>query len=270
MVRTAIPPDTREGDAPGPHRATPAPSASGPAATGSAGGAGRPPSAEALLPEAHQRRRRRWLRGMAALAAGLGVAAVLVWALGPPSGHRRDVANDHAPHAATAVRACLPSQLDVASDPAGWHANRAAGGQFAETFTVTDVSASACTLSGWPSVQAESGGVARSTTVVRVSQDSTPARAYGRVQLAPGGVASFEIYGADWDAARNTACPEAAGYLVTLPGTSEGLRVGAVEPDCGKVFVAPIVPGRVDNYGWTVVVGSGSPSAPGGAQPSAG
>jgi hypothetical protein len=90
--------------------------------------------------------------------------------------------------------------IESPSDRGGWHAKHAAAGEFRGTLTFTNVSQSACQLSGWPRLQAVVSGVIESTLTTLVRQNAPASNPSTPVRLAPRKTASFNIYGADWDA----------------------------------------------------------------------
>ena len=150
---------------------------------------------------------------------------------------------------------CLPAQLHLSSDHSGWHANLAGMGQFVETFTVTNVSSTDCSLGGWPSLQAVVAGKAETVKTVRVRQGGPRAKIWSMLSLQPGRTASFDIYGADWNAIKNRSCPATtSGFLITLPGEPTAVSVTAPEPDCGSFYVAPLIAGSSDHQAWSSVV----------------
>lgn len=150
---------------------------------------------------------------------------------------------------------CDSSQLRVNSDRGGWHANYAAAGEFRETVTFTNVSQSACQLSGWPRLQAVVNGVVESTPMTLVRQNAPPSKPSSPVRLAPRTTASFNIYGADWDAVRNKACPKSTtGLLVSPPGASTSIFVTVDEPECGGFDISPVISGSTDRQSWSSVI----------------
>ncbi len=154
-----------------------------------------------------------------------------------------------------AAARCLPAQLRLSSDHSGWHANLAATGQFVETFTVTNVSSTDCSLGGWPSLQAVVAGKAETVKSVRVRQGGLGAKTWTMLTLQPGRTASFDIYGVDWNAIKNRSCPATtSGFLITLPGEPTAVSVTAPEPDCGSFYVAPLIAGSSDHQAWSSVV----------------
>jgi peptidoglycan hydrolase-like protein with peptidoglycan-binding domain len=125
--------------------------------------------------------------------------------------------------------------------------------------TFTNRSRGACELRGWPSIAVEAPGrPAWSAFARRVVQSS---KRPARVRLEPGGAASFDVFGADWDAAANRPCPEASTLSVELPGDHMVLRIAVRIPDCGLFEIAPLVPGRRDRDAWSLVVRAGSPGS---------
>jgi len=156
---------------------------------------------------------------------------------------------------AKALPTCQPSQLHLVSDPAGWHANQAAGGQFSETFTFTNISSRDCGLGGWPGLQAVVAGVPRSSSAIRVRQGGPSGPPWVAVTLVPGAAASFDIYGQDFDAAASKPCPAVtSGFVVVPPDDTAQMFVAAPEPDCGSFYVAPVIAGNVDRSAWSTEV----------------
>ncbi len=150
---------------------------------------------------------------------------------------------------------CSSSQLRVTSDRGGWHANYAAAGEFRETITFTNVSQRACQLSGWPRLQTVAGGVVESTPMTLVRQNAPPSKPSSPVRLSPRKTASFNIYGADWNAVQNKACPKSTtGLLVMPPGVSKSIFVTVEEPDCGGFDISPVISGSTDRQSWSFVV----------------
>jgi hypothetical protein len=149
-----------------------------------------------------------------------------------------------------AIPQCASSQLRVASDRAGWHADFAAAGQFIETFTFTNVANNACQFKGWPRVRAVVNGVTESGQITQVLQDGNPAL----VRLAPRQSASFDIFGGDWDPIQNRACPETNGLIASPPGASRSQFVKVEEPYCGGFSISPVIFGRSDPESWTTTV----------------
>jgi hypothetical protein len=128
-----------------------------------------------------------------------------------------------------------------------------AGGQFVQTFTVTNAVATSCSLAGWPSLWLRSpSGRAEPARSIRVIQGGPSSPPFGTVVLGAGGAASFDVFGADWDAVANRACPKTHALSVVLPGVAP-LPVTVAMPYCSAFYVAPIVAGWVDRDAWSVV-----------------
>jgi hypothetical protein len=117
-----------------------------------------------------------------------------------------------------------------------------AGGQFIQTFVVTSAGSSACRLAGWPSL-------ARSIRVIQQQPASHPFRT---VVVRPGRPASFDVFGADWNAMANRACPKTHTLLVALPGVA-ARSIAVALPDCGPFDVSPVVGGASDRNAWSTV-----------------
>jgi uncharacterized protein DUF4232 len=122
--------------------------------------------------------------------------------------------------------------------------------QFMQTLTFTNTSSRTCALAGWPSVRVKDGPA---VTIVRVVQGPLGARPFRRVLLRSRGAASFDIYGADWNVGADRPCPKASALLVTPPGNRAALRIRIRLPDCGRLYVAPLIPGRRDRLSWSRV-----------------
>jgi hypothetical protein len=150
----------------------------------------------------------------------------------------------------SAFARCQPSQLQLAASFYG-----AAGGQFIQTLTFMNMSRRACGMAGWPSLEIEVASHRLvSVRARRVVQGQLGARPFASVLLRPRGAASFDVYGADWDFARNRSCPPATAALVTLPGGGAALSVGVRFPNCpGGFLIAPLIAGRTDHHSWSFV-----------------
>jgi Protein of unknown function (DUF4232) len=147
------------------------------------------------------------------------------------------------------VPRCRTAQLRL-----GTGAHGEAALQFMQTLTFTNESSESCRLSGWPSVQARGRlGEPMAVKTVRVVQGKATARPYRRVLLRPRGAASFDVYGADYDAVANRPCGTVSGLVVTPPGDRAALRVAVRLPNCGVYYVAPLIAGRRDRDAWSVV-----------------
>jgi hypothetical protein len=132
----------------------------------------------------------------------------------------------------------------------------AAGQQFMQTLTFTNVSAHACRISGWPRVVGVSSraGMAMSIETRRVVQGPESARPFRAITVRSRAASSFDIYGADWDNLADRPCPRTSALVITQPGSSERIRVAATVPDCpGGFYLAPLVPGRTDRQAWSFV-----------------
>jgi hypothetical protein len=144
---------------------------------------------------------------------------------------------------ATALPApqCAASRLSLAATFYG-----EAGGQFMQTLTFRNRGGTSCRLAGWPRLV----GVASR----RVVQGRRTARPYGVVVLRPHRAASLDVFGADWDAFHDRACPTLRTLRVTLPRGGAAFRVAVRVPDCpAGFFVAPLVAGARDRGAWSFV-----------------
>ena len=133
---------------------------------------------------------------------------------------------------------CTAAQLRVQPTSYG-----EAGGQFVQTFTLTNVGANACRLAGWPALRAPS---------IRVVQGDPSAKPFHTVVVQPGGVAAFDLFGADYDALANRACPKTHALLIAAPGAAPS-RVQVALPFCGPFYVTPVIAGNTDRNAWSEV-----------------
>jgi hypothetical protein len=129
-------------------------------------------------------------------------------------------------------------------------------GQFTETLTFVNSGARTCRLAGWPGVLLRN----RSRSAVRVRQSrviqgSPTNHPFRLVAIRPSGTASFDIYGPDYNVAKNQTCPTAHALLVQPPGDSQTLPVAVKIPACRPVSfaVAPLIAGSSDRDPWSVV-----------------
>jgi Domain of unknown function (DUF4232) len=211
---------------------------------------------QVLIEEARQHQHRRWMLTAAVIIlAVLGVVAGLVFSHGPGTARPRVTSARHvsatSPSEARVRSTCESSQLSLASDRSGWNATYGAMGQFGEPFTFRNVSRTTCRLTGWPEVQPVVHGVVQAAPTTRVLQNASPSSPVARVTLKPGGTASFEVYGEDWNSSNGTNCPDTTtGFAVTPPNDDASILVSAVEPDCGFLWIAPMIAGSVDLQPW--------------------
>lgn len=148
---------------------------------------------------------------------------------------------------ATSSRTCATNQLHLTQQFLGEAAE-----QFTDTFTFTNDSSQACGLAGWPAVslRSPSGGPVPVRTQ-RVLQ-TTSLGSVHPLQLSPHGSASFDLYGADFNAAADKPCPGTSVILVTPPGNRSAMRTAVRVPDCGLLLISPIISGTVDRDAWSV------------------
>ena len=198
--------------------------------------------AEALIKEARQRQRRRWLAViMAALlliVAGIVLATQLVSA-----GKRSTTATSSAKRYGTS---CLPSQLVV-----GAIDSAAAAGTGLLAIPIKDVSTLPCTLNGYPSVAFYASSGALLPITVGHSGPGPGFRTSSAVELGSGGSisAGFITTSYDFPTDRETTCPQATSLRVMLPGVARSFRVSlGVSPGVplcspgSPVNIGPIVP----------------------------
>lgn len=146
------------------------------------------------------------------------------------------------------VAQCRRSQLSLVATAYG-----EAGPQFAQTLTFTNVASTACELAGWPTIRAQDAHRRPlPTRTLRVVQTRPGARPFRTVVVKAQGAASFDVFGAVWDAAANRRCPSIRKLAVRLPGVSP-LIVPVALPDCGTLYIAPIIAGRTDRKAWSTL-----------------
>jgi hypothetical protein len=128
-----------------------------------------------------------------------------------------------------------------------------AGGQFVQTFTATNTSGTPCSVAGWPNLSVK-GPSSRVETAqsIRVVQSRPASNPFDTVVVRPGAAASFDVFGADWNAAANRSCPRTHALLIALPG-ARPLAVTVSLPYCGPFYVAPVIAGKTDRDSWSVV-----------------
>jgi Protein of unknown function (DUF4232) len=150
--------------------------------------------------------------------------------------------------AATPAPTCTADQLRLRPTLYG-----EAGGQFIQTFTFTNEGANACRLAGWPTLRAvDASGHSEPAPSIRVVQGKPAAKPFDTVVVQPGSVAAFDIFGADYDALANRACPKTRALLVAAPGVAPS-RVTIALPFCGPFYVAPVIAGKSDRDAWSGV-----------------
>jgi hypothetical protein len=150
---------------------------------------------------------------------------------------------------ATPLPVCRTQQLHLATSFYG-----EAGGQFIQTFTFTNRGHSACQMRGWPTLRVrDKSGRAVPVRSRRVVQGAPTAPPFKIVVLFPYGAASFDVYGADWNALANRSCSHTTAILVTPPGAGEKLSTAVKMPKCGLFDVAPVIAGKSDREAWSVV-----------------
>jgi uncharacterized protein DUF4232 len=149
----------------------------------------------------------------------------------------------------TSVPRCHSAQLRLAATFYG-----EAGGQFIQTFTLTNASRQACSLSGWPRVAVESrSGHPKRTSFRRVIQGSPTARPFRTVVLRPRAAGAFDVYGADWNHVADKPCPRTSAVRITPPDARSAVSAAVKMPNCGLLYVAPVIAGKIDRQSWSVV-----------------
>jgi hypothetical protein len=150
--------------------------------------------------------------------------------------------------AATPMPTCKATQLRLRATAYG-----EAGGQFLQTFTFTNTDQSACQLVGWPTLRLlDPSGKTEPAPTIRVVQGQPGTRPFHTVVVQPGSAAAFDIFGADFDAMANRACPKTHGFSLAPPGVVPS-PVAVAVPFCGPFYVAPIVAGRIDRNAWSAI-----------------
>ena len=128
-----------------------------------------------------------------------------------------------------------------------------AGGQFVQTFTATNAGGTPCSLAGWPNIRVKSrSGRIEAARSIRVVQGGPTSRPFETVVLRPGTAASFDVFGADWNALANRACPRTHALLIALPGAAP-LPVKVSLPYCSPFYIAPVIAGKTDRDAWSSV-----------------
>jgi hypothetical protein len=150
--------------------------------------------------------------------------------------------------AITAAPTCKAPQLRLRPTVYG-----EAGGQFMQAFTFTNTGQGACQLAGWPTLRlVEAFGKTEAAPTIRVVQGQSLTRPLRAVVVQPGTAAAFDVFGADFDALDNRACPKTRGFVVALPGVAPS-RVAVSVPFCGPFDVAPIIAGSTDRNAWSAI-----------------
>jgi hypothetical protein len=64
----------------------------------------------------------------------------------------------------------------------------------------------------------------------------------------------LDVYGADWNAVKNIACPQTTSVRITAPGGGPTFQLRLKLPYCFSTFyVAPLIAGRVDLRAWSEI-----------------
>ncbi len=146
------------------------------------------------------------------------------------------------------VAVCRAGQLQLRPSFYG-----AAGGQFIQTFTATNTGGTPCSLAGWPSLRVKDrSGRMEAAPSIRVVQGSPTTQPFETVVLRPGSAASFDVFGADWNALANSACARTHALLIALRGVAP-LAVTVSLPSCSPFYVAPVIAGKTDRDSWSTV-----------------
>lgn len=110
-----------------------------------------------------------------------------------------------------------------------------------------------CTLHGYPVV----AGLNRHGRQVEQARRTKsgylggvrPGHRIPTVTLRPGRVASALVEGTDVPAGHHTHCRELHGLLVTPPNQRRAVRLRHAPPDCSRIEVHPVVPGKTGTLG---------------------
>jgi hypothetical protein len=174
--------------------------------------------AEALIKEARQRLRRRWLSSV--LAALVLLAAGVVLATHLASGRTKSATSTSTGERPGAT--CLPSQLAV-----GPFDGAAAAGTGLEAIPVKDTSSLPCSLRGYPIVAFFNISGALLATTVGHSGPGPGFRESSAVELGSGDTADagFIMTTHDFPTDNETTCPQATFLRVTLPGVERSYQV---------------------------------------------
>jgi hypothetical protein len=200
------------------------------------------PSAEALIKEARQRQRRRWLSVI--LAALLVIVAGVVLATHLVSAGKKSTTLT--PKAKRYGTICLPSQLEVGSIDSA-----AAAGTGLLAIPIKNVSTLPCSLNGYPTLAFFASSGALLPITVGHSGPGPAFRTSSAVALGSGGAisAGFVTTSYDFPTDRETTCPQATSLRVTLPGVARSFRasigVSPGMPLCSPgspVNIGPMVP----------------------------
>ena len=192
-----------------------------------------------MIREARARQRRRRLAATAVIA-GLAGAAVAAYSIAGVGTKRTQ---DAASPSAAALPRCRADQLRL-SAPNRWNA---AAGSLLEPMTLTNVSASDCSLAGWPSVRRlDRAGRIIPARTFRYTYDATESVPFRTVALRSGHAASFNFFAPDWNPVANRPCANARKLEVKPPGDHGWLTVTSKIPACSVLYVDPLVLGRTD------------------------
>lgn len=116
-------------------------------------------------------------------------------------------------------------------------------------------------MGGWPRIQVDDvAGRQVLVPVRRVVQTPAHAKPFREVVVEPQGAASFNLYGADFDAVSGRGCPVGALLSVRPPGAQGTLHVRANVPRCRYgYYISPLIAGSNDRLAWTFVGTSNPP-----------
>ena len=173
---------------------------------------------EALIKEARQRQRRRWLSVIVAalllILAGAVVATHLVSA-GKKSTTVTSIGKRY-------PASCLPSQLAVGSVDGA-----AAAGTGLLAIPIKDTSNVPCSLSGYPTVAFYGSSGTLLPIAVGHSGPGPGFRTSSAVELGSGGAisAGFITTSHDFPTNNETTCPKATSLRLTLPSAAQSFRV---------------------------------------------
>lgn len=113
-----------------------------------------------------------------------------------------------------------------------------AAGHIHLVLTLTNTTATSCTLSGYPTLEMLDGGGKPMLTRISHSDVSFAPTAPHRVLLAPSASASFDVGYSHVPVGSETSCPAASAVLVRVASGGKGLRLAQRMDPCNHGAVA--------------------------------
>jgi hypothetical protein len=187
------------------------------------------PDAEALIKEARQRQRRRWVSVVVAAVVVALAGGIAIHMASPASKPPAQTTTGTRPSGAdtTAYPTCDASQLALVQ-----HIYQVAMDGAFVIYSVTNRGVTPCSLQGAPRYAALSAGGKAVETVV----EGFPRAVGKRVNLPPGGTGSFAVW---WDTPKNSVpSSELRSENATTSWTFRGQRVGIAQ-DRQTLMVGP-------------------------------